>query len=296
MSPTESYSLRLTILLRYYGHTKIVKGRARHPESQGAVERGNAPFKEALQKWMQDKNTTSWAGLGCFVTQAQINKRPSRAKGNFSPYEAFFGQVPKSAPQNYLSQELLSLCESEDGLYAAYELVKSSNGEATDEEIKSAITQGDKVYEEFVPRLSASSKSKRPLPEGSDMSTCQDNGKKVKAATEGIVKSTIQDVTKKMVTVAVDTIVAEKPFNKSKASTNVFRNSSRNTRGSANLPMSQIIKKLLAANQTYTFRYPRLKCGCCFSGSHLLSIGDDSYLHDNENTKRWWDSDFISTN
>ena len=181
-------------------------------------------------------------------------------------------------------------------MYAAYELVKSSNGEATDEEIKSAITQGDKVYEEIVARLSASSKSKRPLPEGSDMSTCQDNGKKVKAATEGIVKSTIQDVTKKMVTVAVDTIVAEKPFNKSKASTNVFRNSSRNTRGSANLSMIQIIEKVLAANQTYTFRYPQLKCGCCFSGSHLLSIGDDSYLHDNENTKRWWDSDFISTN
>ena len=115
LSPTESYSLCLTILLRYYGHTKIVKGRARHPESQGAVERGNAPFKEALQKWMQDNNTTSWAVLGCYVTQAQINKRPSRAKGNFSPYEAFFGQVPKSAPQNYLSQELLSLCESDYG-------------------------------------------------------------------------------------------------------------------------------------------------------------------------------------
>eukprot|EP00984_Skeletonema_dohrnii_P002064 scaffold690_cov76-Skeletonema_dohrnii-CCMP3373.AAC.4 len=40
---------------------RYVRRRARHPQSQGGIERRNGQFKEALQNWMQENNTTSWA-------------------------------------------------------------------------------------------------------------------------------------------------------------------------------------------------------------------------------------------
>jgi hypothetical protein len=35
---------------------KVVKGRAYHPASQGSVERGNATFNEALDKWLDEED------------------------------------------------------------------------------------------------------------------------------------------------------------------------------------------------------------------------------------------------
>ncbi len=37
-----------------YHTIKVVKGRLYHPASQGSVERGNATFKEAFDKWLND--------------------------------------------------------------------------------------------------------------------------------------------------------------------------------------------------------------------------------------------------
>ena len=37
---------------------KFVHGRARHPQSQGSVERSNADIKKMLAGWMRDKKTT----------------------------------------------------------------------------------------------------------------------------------------------------------------------------------------------------------------------------------------------
>jgi hypothetical protein len=39
----------------------LIKGRVRHPQSQGNVERGHASFKENLQKWMKEHPGKSWA-------------------------------------------------------------------------------------------------------------------------------------------------------------------------------------------------------------------------------------------
>ena len=85
-------SFNSIIFDRNFRETHIVRGRARHPQSQGGIERRNGPFKEALQSWMQENNTTSWAPEGIHIIQRGINKRPSRAKGKFSPYEVFFGK------------------------------------------------------------------------------------------------------------------------------------------------------------------------------------------------------------
>ena len=50
-----------------------------------------------------------------------------------------------------------------------------------------------------------------------------------------------------------------------------------------------------AFTREYNFVYPSLLCNCCcWQGSCLIPIGDESYQNDCENTQRWWDTDFIS--
>jgi hypothetical protein len=70
-----------------FGTIKVVKGRAYHPASQGSVERGNATFKEALDKWLEEEDSKegvtkgkSWSEIGIYIINAKINNRPSRSK------------------------------------------------------------------------------------------------------------------------------------------------------------------------------------------------------------------------
>lgn len=119
-----------------------------HPQSQGGIERGNGPFKITTQKRLQDKNTVEWADLIIYEVQAQINRRPSRAKGNFSPYEGFYGKLLQNSPLNVLSDELIRLCKSEGGLNAAYDVVKS--GETSDTVIRKTIIDADNKFEHEV--------------------------------------------------------------------------------------------------------------------------------------------------
>lgn len=46
--------------------------------------------------------------------------------------------------------------------------------------------------------------------------------------------------------------------------------------------------------KTYQFVYATLECTCCFAGSNIIPIGNEQYHHDNMNTRRWYDFDFIS--
>ncbi len=45
----------------------------------------------------------------------------------------------------------------------------------------------------------------------------------------------------------------------------------------------------------YRFTYPSFECPCCASGSHLVTFGEPKYYDDCANTRRWWDSDMISS-
>jgi hypothetical protein len=74
----------------HFPSVRTIKGRARHPQSQGMIERGNKPFKDALQDWMQDNESTNWS-LGAYIVQRQLNRRASEARGNTTPYESYFG-------------------------------------------------------------------------------------------------------------------------------------------------------------------------------------------------------------
>lgn len=43
----------------------IINGRARHPQTQGLVERANAVVQQMLGKWLDVNNTSDWPnGLG----------------------------------------------------------------------------------------------------------------------------------------------------------------------------------------------------------------------------------------
>ena len=73
----------------YFPMTQLVKGRPRHPQSQGLIERGNGPFKDALQDWMRENKTNSWH-KGAYVVNLQLNQRPHEARGNLTPYEMMY--------------------------------------------------------------------------------------------------------------------------------------------------------------------------------------------------------------
>jgi hypothetical protein len=62
-------------------YTQVVKGRPTAPHVQGFIERGNAPFQQALQDWMQVNNTDSWH-VGAFIANQQMNNRPHEGRDN----------------------------------------------------------------------------------------------------------------------------------------------------------------------------------------------------------------------
>lgn len=44
----------------------IVRGRPRHPQTQGSVERGNQDIHPMVGKWMKKNNSTKWH-IGIFI-------------------------------------------------------------------------------------------------------------------------------------------------------------------------------------------------------------------------------------
>ncbi len=61
----------------------VVKGRAYHPSSQGSVERGNATFKEALDKWLDEedkKNEKKKLATSWYLCDKNQDKQPSITK------------------------------------------------------------------------------------------------------------------------------------------------------------------------------------------------------------------------
>src|SRR5215510_4947037 len=68
---------------------KIVRGKPRHSESQGSVERANQNVENMLATWMETNNTTKWSEGLRFV---QTMKNRAYHKGiKCSSYEIMFG-------------------------------------------------------------------------------------------------------------------------------------------------------------------------------------------------------------
>jgi hypothetical protein len=76
---------------KYFPTINIVKGKPRRPQTQGSIEKGNGPFKRALEKWMMENPEAGWPLVGIYVVNAQINTRPTENKATRSAYEIIMG-------------------------------------------------------------------------------------------------------------------------------------------------------------------------------------------------------------
>jgi hypothetical protein len=154
---TEFLGECIVLLKKYYNNIRIVKGRPYHPQSQGAVERGNSPFKEALFKWIQNTNNTgvSWAKIGIYVINAQINNRKSESKKIKSPYEAIYGKLNVPQSTYVLDEKILGLATTEYAVQAVEQIINlvsrsDSSKQIPFEMLHEIIQKADTLYETVV--------------------------------------------------------------------------------------------------------------------------------------------------
>ena len=96
---------------------KIVNGRARHPQSQGSVERANGDCTTMLKMWMIDNKSLKWS-IGLPFVQLQKNNSLHRTI-KMSPYEALFGAPMKiGLASSSLPSDLIENISSEYELRA----------------------------------------------------------------------------------------------------------------------------------------------------------------------------------
>ena len=48
-------------LMQLWPSCVIVHGRARHPQTQGSIERSNQDIEPMINNWMRDNGTTKWS-------------------------------------------------------------------------------------------------------------------------------------------------------------------------------------------------------------------------------------------
>jgi len=121
---------------------RIVHGRARHPQSQGSVERANADIKQMLIAWTIDNETRKW-GEGLRFVQLQKNSSPHRNLSNRCPYQVLFGQKPLlGIERTALPKEVMDKLETEEELDAALlELIGHQSEAATETPEDDQLTQ-----------------------------------------------------------------------------------------------------------------------------------------------------------
>jgi hypothetical protein len=79
-----------------------------------------------------------------------------------------------------------------------------------------------------------------------------------------------------------------------KLTTIVFKKSIENLFDAWASPRIQY-KRSITNGEEYKFVYSILDCHCCFSGTTMLTIGNQSYLNACQNTGQWYKTDFISS-
>lgn len=95
---------------------KTVRGKARHSQSQGSVERCNQDVENILRSWMHE-NGTCWAEGLKFVQYTKNTQYHSGIKQ--TPYHAMFGDTPHRGLNTFstvLSEAVLNSMQSEEDL------------------------------------------------------------------------------------------------------------------------------------------------------------------------------------
>ena len=83
----------ISVVSQLWPDLKPVRGKPRHPQSQGSVERANGDNKYMLAAWSQDNSTADWS-FGIKFVQFSKNSAYCAAIKR-SPYEALFGSRTK---------------------------------------------------------------------------------------------------------------------------------------------------------------------------------------------------------
>ena len=128
----------------------LVKGRPRHPQSQGMIERSHAPFKRTLAHHLKEKKSPDWV-LHMYGVQSAINNRPMRSRNNLTPYSIYFGS-PNTSNYGSLLGPSYKLANTEYGLRAA-KMVLSRLKELFPEtvmirsHIDDIVEGGDRIFE-----------------------------------------------------------------------------------------------------------------------------------------------------
>jgi len=90
-----------------YPDCVIVRGRPRHPQTQGSVERGNQDIHYLVGNWMKRFDSSAWS-VGIYIVAQQKNDRYHRLISK-SPYVLLYGQKPR-VKMNELPNDL-DLCK-----------------------------------------------------------------------------------------------------------------------------------------------------------------------------------------
>jgi hypothetical protein len=108
----------ISIIKSHFKTIHIVKGQPRYPQSQGSVERSNGTFKNCLNDRRGENPEGSWAKIGVYVVNAQMNARESRSKDWRSAYEIYYGKHQVTSAAYLLDLTLLSCAQTEYGYTA----------------------------------------------------------------------------------------------------------------------------------------------------------------------------------
>jgi hypothetical protein len=96
----------------------IVHGCARHPQTQGSIERANQDVEQMVGNWLKDNNTRNWV-LGLNFVQIAKNKRMHSGVGS-PPYTLQYGQKCRYSVSNLpINKDMLIKITSEEDLIAA---------------------------------------------------------------------------------------------------------------------------------------------------------------------------------
>ncbi|CAF4061215.1 unnamed protein product [Rotaria sordida] len=90
----------------------FIRGRPRHPQSQGCIERANGVLCDALGKWMTINNSSHWSD-GLLPVVYGINTRLSVVTKT-TPYQVMFGQAPRSDSDFWKIAEENRVIDEED--------------------------------------------------------------------------------------------------------------------------------------------------------------------------------------
>ncbi|XP_003367241.1 KRAB-A domain-containing protein 2 [Trichinella spiralis] len=98
-------NLPKSLVVKPLSELKLVTGRPRHPQSQGAVERLNGVVQDKLAIWMRENGCKRWS-MGLKFVQWQINASIHETTGQ-SPFKVTFGEEPRIRLESYVLPKLL---------------------------------------------------------------------------------------------------------------------------------------------------------------------------------------------